>query len=118
MAAPTDRCPLRRALAVQLIAEKEGVRRLRQPPGGSNTRWQYWIEAATWLDPVGPRYECILTILLHKWLVAQGSEGIVRSSMAPRTPGAPSLSDRDEERAEVEFLSWQDRSPQTALPPQ
>eukprot|EP00966_Prymnesium_polylepis_P094859 2196622-Prymnesium_polylepis.1 len=34
-----------------------------------------------WLDPTSERYERVLTILLHHWLVAEGHDGILGESV-------------------------------------
>eukprot|EP00966_Prymnesium_polylepis_P136244 3148116-Prymnesium_polylepis.1 len=63
---------------VDYLCEAEGLRLLKEPPGGSNTRWPYWIDCADWFCPAGNevRYENLFTYLLHVWLRAQGDEGI------------------------------------------
>ena len=64
--------------AVDYLREAEGLRVLKEPPGGSNTRWPYWIDCADWFCPAENevRYENLFTYLLHVWLLAQGNEGI------------------------------------------
>jgi hypothetical protein len=73
--------------AVQYLAEAEGLKQLPMPPGGSNTRWPYWIDVAAWFMLVTVRYDNLLAFLLHTWLKAQGDAGI-----GIQTPSASSSS--------------------------
>ena len=93
---------------------------LKQPPGGSNTRWPYWIDCADWFCPAGNevRYENLLTYLLHVWLQAQGDEGIglaapsaiaagdedADSSSAPQPPQPPTRLSGAELVAKVQLI--------------
>eukprot|EP00966_Prymnesium_polylepis_P137935 3187392-Prymnesium_polylepis.3 len=47
------------------------------PPGGSTTRWKYWLDEAEYLQPAHERYDHVLTFLLHTWLIDEGHEGIL-----------------------------------------
>ena len=64
------------ALAIEFLSQAEGLQKLALPPGGSNTRWPYWIDCADWFAPATVRWENLLAFLLNAWLVAQGHEGI------------------------------------------
>ena len=64
------------ALAIEFLRQAEGLQKLALPPGGSNTRWPYWIDCADWFAPATVRWENLLAFLLNAWLVAQGHEGI------------------------------------------
>ena len=70
------RCACFTCCAVQYLAEAEGLKQLPMPPGGSNTRWPYWIDVAAWFMLVTVRYDNLLAFLLHTWLEAQGDAGI------------------------------------------
>jgi hypothetical protein len=74
-------------LAVSYLREAEGLDKLAEPPGGSDTRWPYWIDCAVWFAPWTARYENLLTFLLHTWLVAQGDAGIGLPSRAATAGG-------------------------------
>ena len=47
------------------------------PPGGSTTRWKYWLDEAEYLQPAHERYDHVLTFLLHTWLIDEGHDGIL-----------------------------------------
>ena len=61
---------------IDFLREAEWLSFLAMPPGGSNTRWPYWIDLVVWAAPATARYENLLRFLLHKWLLAQGDTGI------------------------------------------
>jgi hypothetical protein len=87
---------------VDFLREAEGLGFLAMPPGGSNTRWPYWIDLAVWLAPATERYENILRFLLHTWLVAQGNKGIGAGNGGDSTQ--PAL-DRAEIIAKIKLIT-------------
>ena len=84
---------LSNALAVDYLRQAEGLKVLAMPPGGSNTRWPYWVDCADWFAPATVRYENLLAYLLHTWLVAQGDAGIGLTS-PPAIGMSSSLAER------------------------
>ena len=71
---------------VNFIRIQEELERLGEPMGGAVTRWGYWTLVCKWLAPTTGRFELIVTFLLHKWLQAQGDEGIALASSEDDTP--------------------------------
>ena len=64
---------------VNYIRASEELERLGNPPDGVETRWGYWVLVAIWIAPATSRIELIVAFLLHRWLKAQGDNGILAS---------------------------------------
>lgn len=71
---------------VNFIRVQEELERLGEPMGGAVTRWGYWTLVCKWLAPTTGRFELIITFLLHKWLQAQGDDGIALASSEDDKP--------------------------------